>query len=181
MAIMPYPSELVRRCTLRDGRACTIRPIQAEDGERLQRFVRGLSEQSRYFRFISALNELSPRMLVRYTQIDYDRELALVAVLEAAEDDTPIIGVVRYLLNPDRRSCEFAIAIADAVQRQGLGSTLMNAIVAQARRRGLERIEGFVLAANAPMMRLMQSLGFAVQTDRDDPSLKRVWLALGEG
>ncbi len=181
MAIMPYPSELVRRCRLRDGRAYTIRPIQAEDGERLQRFVRALSEQSRYFRFISALNELPPRMLVRYTQIDYDRELALVAVLEAAEDDTPIIGVVRYLLNPDRRSCEFAIAIADAVQRQGLGSTLMNAIVAQARRRGLERIEGFVLAANAPMMRLMQSLGFAVQTDRDDPSLKRVWLALGEG
>lgn len=177
MAIMPYPSELVRHCTLRDGRACTIRPIQAEDGERLQRFVRRLSEQSRYFRFISALNELSPRMLARYTQIDYDRELALVAVLPCDGDES-IIGVVRYLLNPDRRSCEFAIAIADDVQRQGLGSTLMSAIVAQARRRGLERIEGFVLAANAPMMRLMQSQGFSVQTDRDDPALKRVWLDL---
>ncbi len=202
MAIMPYPSELVRRCTLRDGRAFTIRPIQAEDGERLQRFVRGLSEQTRYFRFISALNELSPRMLVRYTQIDYDRELALVAVLDAQDDaqddaqegaegdaeadaeadaeddDTSIVGVVRYLLNPDRRSCEFAIAIADEFQRQGLGSTLMKEIVAQARRRGLERIEGFVLAANMPMMRLMHSLGFAVQTDPEDPSLKRVWLQL---
>ncbi|MBW7924215.1 MAG: bifunctional acetate--CoA ligase family protein/GNAT family N-acetyltransferase [Burkholderiaceae bacterium] len=184
MAIMPYPSELVRRCTLRDGRAYTIRPIQAEDGERLQRFVRALSEQSRYFRFISALNELSPRMLVRYTQIDYDRELALVAVLpgekgESIMDepimDESIIGVVRYLLNPDRRSCEFAIAIADEMQRQGLGTTLMRAIVEHARKRGLERIEGFVLAANAPMMRLMQALGFSVQTDRDDPALKRVW------
>lgn len=189
MAIMPYPSELVRRGRLRDGRTYVIRPIQAEDGERLQRFVRGLSEQSRYFRFVSALNELSPRMLVRYTQIDYDRELALVAVLDAARtgdaasgggEDASIIGVVRYLLNPDRRSCEFAIAIADEVQRQGLGTTLMKAIVEQARRRGLERIEGFVLAANAPMMRLMQSLGFSVQTDRDDPSMKRVWLDLGE-
>ncbi|MCO5101224.1 MAG: GNAT family N-acetyltransferase [Burkholderiaceae bacterium] len=177
MAIMPYPSELVRRCTLRDGRSYTIRPIQAEDGERLQRFVRGLSEQSRYFRFISAMNELSPRMLVRYTQIDYDRELALVAVL-AGDGDESIIGVVRYLLNPDRRSCEFAIAIADEVQRQGLGSTLMNAIVEQARRRGLDRIEGFVLASNAPMMRLVASLGFSVQADRDDPTLKRVWLEL---
>ncbi len=184
MAIMPYPSQLVRHCTLRDGRAYTIRPIQAEDGERLQRFVRGLSEQSRYFRFISALNELSPRMLVRYTQIDYDRELALVAALPGDGDES-IIGVVRYLLNPDRRSCEFAIAIGDDVQRQGLGSTLMNAIVAQARKRGLDRIEGFVLAANAPMMRLMASQGFSVQTDRDDPALKRVWLELqgvkGEG
>jgi len=178
MAIMPYPSELVRQCTLRDGRAYTIRPIQAEDGERLQRFVRGLSEQSRYFRFISALNELSPRMLVRYTQIDYDRELALVAVLPD-DGDQSIIGVVRYLLNPDRRSCEFAIAIGDEVQRQGLGMTLMKAIVGHARKRGLERIEGFVLAANAPMMRLMQALGFSVQTDRDDPALKRVWLELG--
>ncbi len=192
MAIMPYPSELVRQCTLRDGRPYVIRPIQAEDGERLQRFVRGLSEQSRYFRFISALNELSPRMLVRYTQIDYDRELALVAVLESEEqvgssagegrgvgdDGALIIGVVRYLLNPDRRSCEFAIAIADEIQRQGLGSTLMKAIIEQARRRGLERIEGFVLASNTPMMRLMQATGFAVQTDRDDPSLKRVWLDL---
>ncbi len=179
MAIMPYPSELVRSCTLRDGRAYTIRPIQAEDGERLQRFVRGLSEQSRYFRFISALNELSPRMLVRYTQIDYDRELALVAALPG-ETDESIIGVVRYLLNPDRRSCEFAIAIADEMQRQGLGTTLMQAIVEHARRRGLERIEGFVLAANAPMMRLMQALGFSVQTDRDDPALKRVWRDLGQ-
>ncbi len=193
MAIMPYPSELVRHCTLRDGRPYVIRPIQAEDGERLQRFVRGLSEQSRYFRFISALNELSPRMLVRYTQIDYDRELALVAVVDpgvreadedasaegaGGDDAASIIGVVRYLLNPDRRSCEFAIAIADEIQRQGLGTTLMKAIIEQARRRGLERIEGFVLAANAPMMRLMQSTGFSVQTDRDDPSLKRVWLDL---
>ncbi len=180
MAIMPYPSQLVRRCRLRDGRPYTIRPIQAEDGERLQRFTRGLSEQSRYFRFISALNELTPRMLVRYTQIDYDRELALVAVPDETQgaDDEEIIGVVRYLLNPDRRSCEFAIAIADRVQRQGLGTTLMTAIVEQARKQGLLRIEGFVLAVNAPMMRLMQSLGFSVQTDPDDPGLKKVWLDL---
>lgn len=212
MAIMPYPSELVRRCTLRDGRPYVIRPIQAEDGERLQRFVRALSERSRYLRFISALNELSPRMLVRYTQIDYDRELALVAVIDAARPeaawpgatqaeaapvetapveearvaaaqpaaggDPSIIGVVRYLLNPDRRSCEFAIAIADEMQRQGLGTTLMKAIVEQARRRGLERIEGFVLAANTPMLRLMQALGFSVRTDRDDSSMRQVWLDL---
>ncbi|RPH58690.1 MAG: GNAT family N-acetyltransferase, partial [Burkholderiales bacterium] len=74
MAIMPYPAHMVAERALRDGRWCTVRPIRAEDGERLQRFVRRLSEQSRYFRFISTLTELTPRMLVRYTQIDYDRE-----------------------------------------------------------------------------------------------------------
>ncbi len=194
MAIMPYPAQLERQCTLRDGRPFVLRPIQAEDGERLQRFVRGLSERSRYMRFISALNELSPRMLARYTQIDYDRELALAAVLEADAPGAPgvasgepdgadtgrhsIIGVVRYLLNPDRRSSEFAIAIADEFQRQGLGSTLMKAIIERARDRGLERIEGFVLATNAPMLQLMQALGFSIQSDRDDSSMKRVWLDL---
>ena len=180
MAIMPYPAHMVGERTLRDGRWYTIRPIRAEDGERLQRLVRGLSEQSRYFRFISALTELTPRMLARYTQIDYDRELALVATIgaddpQAEGGDETIIGVVRYLLNPDRETCEFAIAIADRFHGQGLGTTLMQAIVDAARAKGLKRIEGFVLAINAPMIGLMRALGFRIETDLDDPALKRVW------
>src|SRR5690606_7161876 len=152
---------------LRDGRPYLLRPIQAEDADRLQRFTRGLSQQSRYFRFISTLNELTPRMLVRYTQIDYDRELALVAVCrkgddacQGAGDGDRIIGVARYLLNPDRDTCEFAIAVGDDFQGQGLGTTLMRALIDEARLRGLKRMEGYVLAINAPMIRLMRALGF---------------------
>ncbi len=183
LAIMPYPAHMVGERTLRDGRRYTIRPIRAEDGTRLQRFVRGLSEQSRYFRFISTLTELTPQMLARYTQIDYDRELALVATIgpddpQAADGDETILGVVRYLLNPDRETCEFAIAIADRLHGQGLGTTLMQAIVDAARAKGLRRIEGFVLAINAPMMGLMRALGFRIETDLDDPALKRVWRAI---
>ncbi len=214
MAIMPYPAYLSRSAVLRDGRPCLIRPIQAEDADRLQRFTRGLSPESRYFRFISALNELTPQMLVRYTQIDYDRELALVAVLhpqarapdasasgglrhedEPAPEDEPegtgdlapedeperegeLIGVARYLLNPDRDSCEYAIAIGDRYQRQGLGSTLMRALIAEARVRGLKRMEGYVMSINAPMLRLMRSLGFEVGRDPDDESMKLVTLTL---
>ena len=183
MAIMPYPAHMVGERALRDGRGYTIRPIRAEDGERLQRFVRGLSEQSRYFRFISTLTELTPRMLARYTQIDYDRELALVASIgpgatNAEAGDETIIGVVRYLLNPDRETCEFAIAIADRFHGQGLGTTLMQAIIGAARDKGLKRIEGFVLAINAPMIGLMRALGFRIETDDDDPALKRVWRPL---
>jgi len=179
MAIMPYPSHLSRDARLRDGRAYLIRPIQAEDADRLQRFVRGLSPESRYFRFISTLNELTPRMLVRYTQIDYDRELALVAVPHSAgASGDGIIGVARYLLNLDGESCEFAIAIGDEHQGQGLGSTLMGALIAEARARGLKRMEGYVLAINAPMIRLMRALGFVVESDPDDQTMKLVWLAL---
>jgi acetyltransferase len=191
MAIMPYPSYLSRELVLRDARRCLLRPIQAEDADALQRFTRGLSQQSRYFRFISALNELTPRMLIRYTQIDYDRELALVVVRPdeptqaapageriAQAAGERIIGVARYLLNPDRDTCEFAIAIGDDWQGQGLGSALMKALIAEARARGLRRMEGYVLAINAPMIRLMRSLGFTIDRDPDDETLKLVWLAL---
>jgi acetyltransferase len=182
MAIMPYPAHMLGERALRDGRWYTIRPIRAEDGERLQRFVRGLSEQSRYFRFISTLTELTPRMLARYTQIDYDRELALVASLRADDsesgDEEALIGVVRYLLNPDGETCEFAIAVDDRFHGQGLGTTLMQSIIDAARDKGLKRIEGYVLAINAPMIGLMRALGFRIETDADDPALKRVWRPL---
>lgn len=188
MAVMPYPSHLARELALADGRSCLLRPIQAEDGERLQDFTRGLSPRSRYFRFISALTELSPKMLARYTQIDYDRELALIAVVDGegrapAADAMPagdgqVIGVARYLLTPDRETCEFAIAVGDAWQGQGLGAALMRALIDEARQRGLRQMEGYVLAINAPMIRLMGMLGFVIERDPEDESFKRVWLAL---
>ncbi len=195
MAIMPYPAHLTQVRSAPDGQFYTIRPIQPEDADRLQAFMRALSPESRYFRFISTLSELTPKMLVRYTQIDYDRELALVAVQQRDPlavppegaggaggsedvDEERIIGVVRYLLNPDRETCEFAIAIADDWQGKRLGSTLMRAIIEAARNKGLRRIEGYVLGSNARMLGLMTYLGFKVETDRDDPSMKIVGMAL---
>ncbi|MGE0807769.1 MAG: bifunctional acetate--CoA ligase family protein/GNAT family N-acetyltransferase [Burkholderiaceae bacterium] len=190
LAIMPYPSHMVQQQALSDGRWCTVRPIQAEDADALQRFTRSLSDQSRYFRFFSSLNELPQRLLVRYTQIDYDRELALVATVlddavEVAAEAPParggdpgretIIGVVRYLLNPDRRTCEFAIAIGDRFQGKGLGTMLMRAIIDAARVKGLTRIEGNVLTINTPMIRLMRSLGFGIEADPEDAAVKYVW------
>lgn len=196
MAILPYPAHLEREHQMRDGRPYLVRPIRGEDAERLQEFMRGLSEESRYFRFISSLRELPPRMLVRYTQIDYDRELAMVAVVpseqsaakqsagveggshDGAEACGSIIGVARFLLNDERDSCEFAVAIADDYQAQGLGSTLMRSIIRVARFRGYERMIGYVLAINAPMLALMRRLGFVIGTDPDDETMKRVVLSL---
>ena len=194
MAIMPYPAHLTRVLAAPDGGFYTLRAIQSEDADRLQAFMKNLSAESRYFRFISVLSELPPRMLVRYTQIDYDRELALVAVvggeqtggpevLESAHEGAPerIVGVVRYLLNIDRESCEFAVAIADDWQGKHLGSTMMRAIIEAARVKGLRRIEGYVLSINARILGLMIHLGFTVKTDPQDATMKLVWMQLSPG
>src|SRR3546814_15542910 len=82
MAIHPYPTRLVQARLFGDGAAWTMRPIRPEDAESLQEFIRGLSDESRYMRFVSMLRELTPAMLARYTKIDYDRELALVAAVQ---------------------------------------------------------------------------------------------------
>lgn len=184
MAIMPYPSHLERMVRLREGQACTIRPILPEDADALQAFVRQLSPEARHFRFVSTLSELPPRMLVRFTQIDYSREIALVAILEENVADAAgirpgrIVGVARYMLNPDRQSSEFAVVIDDELQGQGLGSRLMRSIIEVARARGLDRIEGFVLTTNRNMLALMRHLGFRIQSDPQDPDMCWVWMDL---
>jgi acetyltransferase len=173
MAIHPYPSHLVAGWQLPDGTNLTIRPIRPEDADIVQAFVRGLSEESRYFRFISTMRELSQTMLVRFTQIDYDREMALIAVLEANQQETEV-GVCRYIINTDGQSCEFALAVADEWQRKGIGHKLMASLIDVARDKGLSSMEGEVLASNHSMLNLVTSLGFQVSATQDDPSIRRV-------
>ena len=185
MAIMPYPTALEREGLMRDGSAWRLRAIRPEDAEALQEFVRSMSEETRYFRFVASVKELAPRQLARYTQIDYWREMALVAEVDraAAESSTPaaptrIAGVARYMLNPDMHSCEFAIAIGDDWQGQGLGVQLMQALIDVARERGLKHMEGMVLAENRKMQKMMRKLGFSVRIDPDDAAMVLVSLAL---
>ncbi len=124
MAIHPYPTHLVSQWQLADGTDITIRPIRPEDAELVQAFVRGLSEESKYFRFMNSMQELTETMLVRFTQIDYSREMALIAV--TVEHGKEIeLGVARYAINPDGESCEFALVVADAFHGKGLGQKLM--------------------------------------------------------
>jgi len=167
VAIHPYPRQLVRQTHLSDGRPLTIRPIRPEDAESEQSFVRRLSPEARQFRFMGALSELSPEMLARFTQIDYRREMALVAIVGQG-DAARQTGVARYVINPDDESCEFAIVVSDEVQHQGIGTRLMKALMEAARDHGLTEIQGTVLARNAPMLDLMSELGFTVSRDPDD-------------
>jgi acetyltransferase len=125
-------------------------------------------------------------MLARYTLIDYDREMALVAVHAArqpGEDgDTGererIIGVSRFITNPDQTSCEFSLVVADDFKGQGLGTRLMLSIMDAARAKGLSEIDGLILANNLPMLRLMKSLSFTLAPFAEDPDFKLATKAL---
>ena len=177
--MQPYPSHLVQRLTLADGATVTIRPIRPEDEGLEQDFVRSLSDESRYFRFSETVRELSPRMLSHFTRVDYDRHMALIAVSERDGHEIQI-GVARYVAGGDRRRCEFAIVIADDWQRKGLGTRLMQALMAAARGAGIRQMYGEVLASNRKMLQLTAKLGFSARFNGSDPHVMQVETTLGQ-
>ena len=158
MAIHPYPSELEGEIRARDGRAVRVRPIRPEDAAREKRFFDRLSQQSRYQRFMQYLPHLSDRMLARFTQLDYDRELALVAVWQ-----DEFVAVGRDAPNQDGRSAEFALVVADDWQGKGLGHALLERLCDTARAAGYAALVGRILEANHDMLQLARHLGFAEQ------------------
>jgi len=173
MAIHPYPAHLVEDWVLPDGQVVVIRPIRPEDAEMEKEFVAHLSDESKYFRFMDTLRELTQSMLVRFTQIDYDREMAFVAVTE--EDGKEVqVGVSRFVSNPDGETVEFALAVADGWQKRGVGRKLMSAIIECARAKGYRAVVGDVLALNSKMFKLMTSLGFTIHPHPEDTAVKRV-------
>ncbi|SFL10303.1 acetyltransferase [Nitrosomonas aestuarii] len=177
MAIHPYPAHLQRQWQLADGTDIIIRPIRPEDAEIEQTFVHNLSLQSKYFRFMQSLYELTPQMLIRFTQIDYDRELAFIAVISEKHRETEI-GVARYVTNPDIESCEFALVIADQWQQKGIGSRLLTCLIEAAQAKGFKTMEGEVLANNTSMLRLTKNLGFTSHISQDDPAIIAISKAL---
>ncbi len=177
MAIHPYPSNLVGEHVLRDGTPLLIRPIRPEDARLEQEFVNSLSERSRYLRFMYAMKELTPAMLSRFTQIDYDREMALIALTQ--EDDAERqVGVARFVTYLDGRGCEFSIVVSDDWQNRGLATELLRRLIAIARQRGLEEMDGVVLRENRGMLALAKELGFTRRTAPEDPEIVYITLSL---
>jgi acetyltransferase len=173
MAIYPYPTHLVEQWQLADGTNITIRPIRPEDARIEQRFVQDLSDESRYFRFMSSMHELTEAMLVRFTQIDYSREMALIAVTREQYKEIEQ-GVARFSINPDGETCEFALVIADNMHGKGLGQKLMVSLMEAARDKGLSVIEGEVISNNHNMLKLMTRLGFTIKTSEEDQNIMQV-------
>lgn len=153
-----------------DGTQVTIRPIRPEDREIERAFVQGLSSNSRYYRFFSAITDLSPKLLDQFTQVDYPREMAFIATIlvDTAEQE---IGVARYVPGKSEGTAEFAIVVADDWQGRGIGQELLRHLFSVAQDTGLAHIEGVVLRDNQNMLRLCRELGFKVSQYPGDVEL----------
>ena len=177
LAIHPYPAELASTMKLGDGSQLRLRPIRPEDAQLETAFIAALSERSMRLRFLSGARTLTPQMLARFTQIDYDREMAFIAV-EGEPSREREVGVCRYIALPDGQTCEYAIVVADEWQARGLGRRMMARLMEVAAQRGLKTMVGYVAADNAGMLDLCAALGFAIEREPDDPHTRRVSVPL---
>ncbi len=162
---------------LSSGEKVTCRPIRPDDAEIEQAFVRGLSPESRYTRFMGEVSELSPEMLDRFTHNHYPHDYALIVTVPENGRDKEI-AVARYIMLDDVNCgparCEYAIAVADEWQHHGIGHRLMQSLIKRAKAGGLRYMEGYVLADNANMLDLMRSLGFEIGPSEEGPQVRLV-------
>jgi len=167
LVVIPYPTKYVTPWKLKDGTEVILRPIRPEDEPIELEFIKGLSEETSRFRFFQVIKDLSHEALVRFCNIDYDREMAFIA--ETREGDRRAeIGVGRLIMEPNKKRGEFAVVVADKYQRKGLGTKLMDLLISAAEERGLESMYGIILPENVSMIRLCEKLGFAVKRRRDE-------------
>ena len=155
---------------LRDGTPVMIRTINKADAGRERTFIEGLSAESRYFRFLQNVKHPSPDLIRRFTEVDQQNDIALVALLSTA-DEPRIIGVSRYSRCDDGNVCECAVTVADEWQGKGLGTLLMRHLIEIAREQGIAHLYSLDSAENRPMQELAAHLGFQRRVDRDDPTL----------
>jgi len=176
LAITPYPAEMIEQWDTR-GEAVTIRPIRPEDAAAHEALFHRQSPEDVRFRFFSVMRALSPEQVARLTQIDYDREMALIAVQQSTGDT---VAVARLVCEQDRRSAEFAIAVQPDMKGRGLASRLMRRLIEWARARGVTEIVGQVLADNAPMLAFARHLGFEIHRLPGEDDVLEARMALGE-
>jgi acetyltransferase len=167
LAIPPYPEELIETWQAR-GEIYTIRPIRPEDAEAHTAFVRRVPQEDLRFRFFTALREVAPEQMARLTQIDYEREMAFIAVRAR---DGATVGVARLVREIGAGAGEFAVLIEPDAKHIGLASHLMRRIIAWGRAQGLARITGQVLADNHAMQRFVDRLGFVLSHIEDEPDV----------
>ncbi len=160
MVISPYPEEYECHLTTEEGRSVFLRPIKPEDAPMLENLFERLSQTTVYYRFFGAMKSISHKMLARFTQIDYDREIAMAAFDFNGRAGDEILAVGRIIGDPDGRRGEFAIVVGDPWQGQGIGAAVLQKCIEIAKERGFEYIEGPVLAENRKMLKLGRKLGF---------------------
>jgi len=175
MALRPYPSEWIKDLVLEGIGAVRLRPIRPEDEPLYDEFFQHVTKEDHRLRFLSAGVDLSRKFLARLTQIDYAREMAFVAI---SKDTGHLLGVSRFVADPDYTRGEYAILVRSDLKGRGLGWQLMQHLIAYARSEGLEELFGSVLAENTTMLKMCSELGFSIQPEPGDLSVRRVVLDL---
>lgn len=161
LVIAPYPRKYVSQWQLKNGASVTLRPIKPEDETLLSELYESLSDETLKFRFFQISNDFSHEVLTRYCNIDYDREIVIVA--ETQNDQRRIIGVVLLMLEPGGKRGEFAVVVGDQWQGQGLGSKLMDYIVEIGKDMGLKAIYGYSISDNTRMISLCKRKGYKLE------------------
>ena len=175
LVIAPYPKHLESTGAARDGTPITLRPVRPEDEPLLQDLVAHMSAEDIRLRFFAPIRELSHSFAARLSQVDYDREMALVAQHEGTT-----LGVARYFADPDRLRAEYAIAVRTDWKGYGIGYVLMTRLIDAARQAGIGELVGDVLHENQPMLDMCRELGFTLAANPSDAALTIVRKRLNE-
>ncbi len=179
LAIRPYPRELEAVVSTDDGDQYWLRPILPEDEPALHRAFAHLTPEQIRLRFFAPMKQLSHMAAARFTQIDYDREMALIITdQDKVPGQAELYGAVHIHTDPDGEKAEYSIVVRHDLTRQGLGRRLMEHMIQYAQQRGIGEISGDVLRENQPMLALCQQLGFAQHTDPNDLDIIKVRLAV---
>jgi acetyltransferase len=173
LVIGPYPEEEESHMVDVDGRRIFIRPVKPEDAPLFTALFKVLSPTTIYYRFFGQLKELKPEMLARFTQIDYDREIALVAIDEDSQPEN-LLGVARIIGDPDAKTGEFAVLVGDAWQGKGIGSNLLEKCLSIAEKQGFQTVHGVVLHENRNMLALGKKLRFDIKRDPESEEKRLV-------
>ena len=171
LAVPPYPEDWVTPWHAKSGEELVIRPIRPEDAEAHGAFFRRLTPEDIRWRFFSQLRELPKVQAARMTQIDYDREMAFVAIRPREDGADEMLGVSRLIREPDGETGEFAVVVDRQMKGQGLGSHLMQRLFDWAPEAGISHVVGSVLADNAPMLSFIKHLGFTLKRSAEDEEI----------
>ena len=168
LIISPYPTRYVTPWETKDGKSVLLRPIKPEDEEMERKALEGLSEDALRLRFFSAMRKITHEMLTRFCNIDYDREMVIIAEYNDPVQGKRSVGNSRLLIQPNGTSGEFAVYVADDFRNVGLGLKLVDMVLGIGREKGLETIYGIALNENQPMLTLARRLGFVLEKYSQD-------------
>jgi len=160
------------------GQSVHIRPITPQDAQIEWDFVHNLSAQSRYYRFLGGVRDLTPQMLEYFTTIDFTTSMALIALVKGEDNVEKEIAVGRFFVLPNQVDCEFAIVVDDHWQGMGIGYQMMKMLIQDAKSKKLLQMNGEIFAQNKTMLKIAQDLGFEIKSIPNDSSLKKVILKL---